>query len=245
VRQPVTVYLIGDSTVNNGTKGQKGWGSALADFFDPAKVRVVNRARGGRSSRTFLTEGLWATTRDELKPGDVVLMQFGHNDGGEKFKGDRPRGSIRGNGEETESGVVEMTGKQETVHSYGWYLRTYIAETKAKGAIPVVCSPVPRNIWRVGRVGRAENDYGRWSREAAWQGKAYFLPLNDLIADKYDTMGETAVAPLFFGDHTHTSPDGATFNARCVIEGIQKLRGLPILAAVREEARRATPKQQT
>src|SRR5262249_33797082 len=70
------LYIIGDSTVKNGTKGQMGWGDPFAGHFDPAKVTVVNRARGGRSSRTFLTEGLWDAIVADLKPGDFVLIQF-------------------------------------------------------------------------------------------------------------------------------------------------------------------------
>lgn len=223
LREPSTLYLIGDSTVNNGTKGQQGWGTALPALMDPQKMRVVNRARGGRSSRTYLMEGLWDAVLAEVKPGDVVLMQFGHNDGGEKFKGNRPRGSIRGNGEETETGVVEMTGKEETVHSYGWYLRRYIADTRAKNAIPVVCSPVPRNIWREGKVARATGDYGKWAKEAAAQANALFLDLNTLVADRYDALGPETVATYFYGDHTHTSPEGAAFTARIVAEALPKL----------------------
>src|ERR1043165_10185621 len=77
-----TLYLIGDSTVNTPTKDQQGWGAPLPPFFDQSKITVVNRARGGRSSRTYLTEGLWNEVRDSLKPGDFVLMQFGQKDGG-------------------------------------------------------------------------------------------------------------------------------------------------------------------
>src|SRR5262249_44023918 len=77
-----TLYIIGDSTVNNSTKDQMGWGTVIPDFFDTSKIRIENRARGGRSSRTYLTEGLWDQILAEIKPGDFVLMQFGHNDGG-------------------------------------------------------------------------------------------------------------------------------------------------------------------
>jgi len=223
-----TVYLIGDSTVKNNTKGQQGWGSVLAPHVDSRKAQVVNRALGGRSSRTFLTEGLWEKVRAELKPGDFVLMQFGHNDNGDKFKGTRPRASIKGNGEETETGVVEATGKEETVHSYGWYLRQFIADTQAKGATPIVCSLVPRNIWKDGKVGRATSDYTAWAKAAATQGKAHFIDLNAIIADRYDALGEEKVTPLFFGDHTHTSPDGAQVNAACVVEGIRSLTTCPL-----------------
>lgn len=222
--EPSTLWLIGDSTVKNNTKGQQGWGTALPPLVDSPKLKVVNKALGGRSSRSFLTEGLWDAVAKELKTGDIVVMQFGHNDGGDKFKGTRPRASIKGNGEETETGTVEATGKEETVHSYGWYLRKYTTDAKAKGATVVICSPIPRNIWKDGKVGRASGDYGKWAKEAAAQEKVHFLDLNTLIADRYDQLGEEKVVPLFFGDHTHTSPEGAALNAQVVAEGLKKLK---------------------
>jgi len=101
-----TLWLIGDSTVKNGTKDLRGWGEEIGVFFDPAKITVQNRALGGRSSRTFLTEGLWDKVEAEIKPGDFVLMQFGHNDAGDIHKGIGPgrpsRASLKGNGDETE-----------------------------------------------------------------------------------------------------------------------------------------------
>ena len=69
-----TLFLIGDSTVKVGTSGQVGWGERIADFFDPAKIAVVNAARGGRSSRTFLTEGLWDRALTDVRPGDFVTL---------------------------------------------------------------------------------------------------------------------------------------------------------------------------
>jgi lysophospholipase L1-like esterase len=81
-----TLFLIGDSTVRNGrgdgANGQWGWGEPLVDRFDTARINVVNRAVGGLSSRTYLTQGHWQRVMAMLKPGDVVMMQFGHNDGG-------------------------------------------------------------------------------------------------------------------------------------------------------------------
>ena len=81
-----TLFLIGDSTVRNGrgdgANGQWGWGEPLVDYFDPAKINVVNRAVGGLSSRTYLTMGHWDRVLAMLKPGDFVMMQFGHNDDG-------------------------------------------------------------------------------------------------------------------------------------------------------------------
>src|SRR5436309_13705413 len=77
-----TLYLIGDSTVKNGTRGLMGWGEVIAKHFDANRIVVANHAIGGRSSRTFFTEGRWEKVRRELKPRDFVIMQIGHNDGG-------------------------------------------------------------------------------------------------------------------------------------------------------------------
>ncbi|MFO1512709.1 MAG: lysophospholipase, partial [Verrucomicrobiota bacterium] len=101
-----TLFLSGDSTVRNGSgKGADsmwGWGSLIGNYFDPEKIRVENRAIGGRSSRTFLTEGRWDEVMKQLQPGDFVMMQFGHNDGG-GLTGNRGRGSLKGNGDETQT----------------------------------------------------------------------------------------------------------------------------------------------
>jgi lysophospholipase L1-like esterase len=223
-----TLYFIGDSTVRNGTQGQKGWGEVMAPYFDPGKIRVVNRALGGRSSRTFFAEGLWAKVLADLKAGDFVLMQFGHNDGGEIAKGDRPRASLKGNGDEMQEVIVEMTGKQEVVHSYGWYLRRYIADTKARGATPIVLSPVPRKIWRDGKIARASKDYGKWASEAAQAGGAAFVDLNEIVARRYETLGAEKVAPLFADERTHTNVEGAELNAEGVVAGVKGLKGSPL-----------------
>jgi lysophospholipase L1-like esterase len=224
-----TLYLIGDSTVNTPTKGQQGWGSPLPDFFDLSNISVVNRARGGRSSRTFYTEGLWDQVRDSLKPGDFVLMQLGHNDGGPLGDG-RARASLKGNGDETQDVDNKATGKKEIVHTYGWYLRKYITDAKAKGATPIVLSPIPRNIWNDGKVARASNDYGKWAAEAARSEGALFINLNEIIAKHYEEIGQPKVAETYFTptDHTHTTPEGAKFNAACVVEGIRSLKDCPL-----------------
>ena len=232
VRLP-TLWLIGDSTVKNGTKGMEGWGKSVAGMFEAAKIRVENRALGGRSSRTFLREGLWEKIRNELNPGDFVIMQFGHNDGGPMDEG-RARASIKGNGDESKEITLKESGVKETVHSYGWYLRTYITEAKAAGAVPIVCSPVPRNIWRDGIVARAAGDHGKWASEAAQQEGVLFMDLNELIGRRYEADGEAKVNAEYFtaADHTHTTPAGAAVNAVCVVEGIRALRDCPLAATL-------------
>jgi alpha-galactosidase len=220
-----TLFLIGDSTVRNGSgKGADsmwGWGSLLGAHFDPAKIQAVNRAIGGRSSRTFLTEGRWDEVMKELQPGDFVMMQFGHNDGG-GLTSNKGRGSLKGNGEETQT-ITNAAGKVETVHSYGWYLRQYIAGAKEKGATPIVVSQIPRNIWKDGKVGRESSGYGKFASEAAVQGGAAFLDLNELVATRYEQIGEPTVREMFFKptDHTHTTLAGAKLNAATVADGVR------------------------
>lgn len=229
-----TLFLIGDSTVKNGSgkgdSGLWGWGTVIGKYFDTNKIAVQNRAIGGRSSRTFWTEGRWEEVRTNLKAGDFVIMQFGHNDGGELAKGNRPRASLKGNSDESREVTVETTGKKETVHSFGWYLRTEISEAKAKGATPIVCSLIPRNIWRDGKVARASNDYGKWAAEAAKDGGALFIDLNEIVAKRYEELGQPFVATNLFtaADHTHTTRAGAETNAAAVVSGIKGLDKCPL-----------------
>jgi sialate O-acetylesterase len=221
-----TLFIIGDSTVRNGTAGQMGWGDPLVDEFDPAKV--INRAIGGRSSRTYLTEGRWDAVMAHLKPGDFVLMQFGHNDGG-KLNDERCRASIKGIGEETED-IVRVTDQQpETVYSYGWYLRKFVADAKSKGATPIVVSLIPRNIWKDGKIGRSEDTYGGWAKQVAANEQVPFIDFNNLLCDRYESIGQEKTAALFAGtDHTHTAATGAEFNAKAMATAIRELKDITL-----------------
>ncbi|MDR1498173.1 MAG: hypothetical protein LBS59_07185 [Puniceicoccales bacterium] len=89
-----TIFVVGDSTAAQGAPGAIGWGRPLPTFFDMSRVNVINRARGGRSSRTFITGGLWDSVLAEMKAGDTVLIQFGHNDAGPVNDNHRARGSL-------------------------------------------------------------------------------------------------------------------------------------------------------
>ena len=161
-----SLFLIGDSTVRNGhgrgDGGQWGWGDFLAPFFDTNRINVVNRALGGTSSRTFYRDQ-WPRVAAMLKPGDFVIMQFGHNDSSALNDTNRARGTIKGVGDETRTMTNLLTQQVETVHSFGWYERTLIAEARAKGATPMVCSLIPRNNWNGGRAARNRNDYAGWA----------------------------------------------------------------------------------
>jgi len=231
-----SIVLIGDSTVRNGRDdgqgkgpaGQWGWGNPLAAYFDPAKVNVVNRAVGGLSSRTYLSSGHWERTLALVKPGDVVIMQFGHNDSGAVNDSTRARASLPGTGDETQEIDNLLTHRHEVVHTYGWYLRKFIADARAKGATPIVCSPIPRKAWdEQGKVRRNARDYAGWAAQVAREQQAGFIDLNELVAQRYDQMGHDAVMGLFPlttpDEHTHTNWAGAELNAQVVVAGLKAL----------------------
>jgi lysophospholipase L1-like esterase len=231
-----SIVLIGDSTVRNGRDdgqgkgpaGQWGWGNPIAAFFDPARVNVVNRAVGGLSSRTYLTSGHWERTLAFVKPGDIVIMQFGHNDAAPLNDDKRARGTIRGTGEQVEEVDNLLTGKHEVVHSYGWYLRKFIADIRARGATPIVCSLIPRKAWdEQGKVRRNKADYAGWAEEVARTERVGFIDLNEMVARRYDELGHDAVMQLFPlttpDEHVHTNWAGAQLNAQVVVAGLKAL----------------------
>ncbi|MDL2304726.1 rhamnogalacturonan acetylesterase [Bacteroides sp. OttesenSCG-928-D19] len=219
------LFTIGDSTVRNedkDTASQWGWGSVIAELFDPEKISVENCAMAGRSARTYLNEGRWDKVYNALQPGDFVLIQFGHNDGGEINTG-KARGELHGAGSESKVFLMEATGKYEVVYTYGWYLRKFIMDTLEKGATPIILSHTPRNKWKDGRIERNTESFGRWARQAAEQKNVCFIDLNKISADKLENVGKESAAIYFKRDHTHTSIEGARMNAESIIEGLQEI----------------------
>jgi lysophospholipase L1-like esterase len=221
-------YLIGDSTVSNGAN--LGWdsGPAIGSLFDPAKVTVQNAARGGRSARSFYSEGLWDAVKNKLKPGDFVAMQFGTNDGGDPKTSTNGRPDLPGTGEETTTGRASTGGKEETVHTFGWYMKQYVLDTKAKGATPIMLTMVPHNAWADGKVRRDTNTYVKWAKEVAEANGAYYIDLNGVAAKRYEKEGQENMAKFFNADRTHSLPAGAMANAEAVVSGVRALPGLKL-----------------
>jgi lysophospholipase L1-like esterase len=240
-----TLFLVGDSTVRNGhgdgANGQWGWGEPLVDYFDTSKINVVNRAIGGRSSRTYITEGHWDDTLALMKRGDIVLFQFGHNDSGALDDTARARGTLRGIGEEVQEIENPILHRHETVHTYGWYMRKYVSDTLAKGAVPIICSPIPRKLWKDGRVIRNAADYGGWAHQIADEEHIAFINLNEIIARRYDALGEEKVESLFADPHTHTSRAGAELNAEAVVAGLKALKKDPVGEDLSKKGREVPP----
>ncbi len=266
-----SLILIGDSTVRNGhgqgSDGLWGWGAPIADLFDPAKINVVNHAIGGLSSHSYISGGHWDLALQIIKPGDIVLIQWGHNDGGITLPGAPPvpdqglppgtppptpppgatprgpnvGGSLPGIGEETYDVTNPRSGKVETVHTYGWYLRKYVADVKAKGATPILCSLVPRKIWVGDKIHRSTDTYRGWAQQVAEQQHVGFVDLNEIIARRYDALGPAAVDPLFGDPHTHTTMAGAVLNAESVVAGLRALPGDPVAKYLSDKGRAVAP----
>jgi len=227
-----TLFIVGDSTARNGA--DLGWGDHFAHYFDTAKINIANRAVAGRSSRTYYNEGRWDAVVAEMKAGDFVLIQMGHNDGGSGpdaiLKDPKARGSIKGLGDETAELTLAkpyttgpLAGQAtEIIHTYGWYIRKYIADTRAKGATPILLTVTVRNIWKDGQI---ERDMGFRNFEMQLSEQQH-VPLADMAtleADYLQNLGPEKTAALFPIDHTHTSPAGAELNAQWVVQSLKKI----------------------
>ena len=238
-----TVFVVGDSTLKSNAP-MRGWGQEIGRFFDPKKINVINRAIGGRSSRTFQNEGRWDSVLAEVKPGDFILVQFGHNDVG-RFDDPAAKGrpSLHGEGEETAE-VARADGSKEAVHTFGYYMRKYANDGKAKGAKVILCSMVPHKSWSGDKVNRGEREtFVQWTANAAKAGGAAFVNLNEIVAGEYETLGPAAVESLFADKGTHTSPAGAELNARCVVGGLRALSGAPLDRYLSQKGKEAQPVQ--
>ncbi|HXD77771.1 MAG TPA: pectinesterase family protein [Puia sp.] len=153
----IRIWLIGDSTMaNKEAKAypETGWGMPFAGFFD-SNVSVDNRARNGRSTKSFLAEGLWQPVLDSMQPGDYVLIQFGHNDEGK-----------------------EKTGRYTTPGEFKANLLRYVTDARRKGAIPVLITPVARRSFdSAGEPRESHPGYADAVREVAAVNQ---VPLIDL-----------------------------------------------------------------
>ncbi len=220
------LFIVGDSTVHNPQKTERGWGDVIGKYFDTNRIRVENHALGGRSSRTFITQGWWDKVLAAAKPGDFVIIQMGHNDGGPLDDTNRARGSIRGIGDDTKDIFNPITQQPETVHTYGWYMRKYVADARAHGMTPIICSPVPHVPRAEVKAGDIENwDYVRFAGQIATNENVLYINLNQITISNYVGLTPEAIKAKYFtsADNTHSSPAGAELNAQSVITGLRAL----------------------
>lgn len=216
----IRIWLIGDSTVCTQPKERSpvtGWGTPFEDFWD-STVTVNNRARGGRSTRTFISEGRWQNVADSLTEGDYVLMQFGHND---------------------EAKEPQYKDRYTPVPDYKNNLIKFITETRNKKAIPVLVTPVTRLVFDSnGNIKETHKEYSA----AVWEvGRAYNVPVIDLdersrelvqklgpetskiLYMQLDTL-EHPHYPTGRKDNTHFNEYGARRMAQLVLAEIRKLQ---------------------
>jgi len=241
-RKPV-VFFTGDSTVKNADRdddGMWGWASQAGTVFDESKITLVNAARAGRSTRSFIREGLWDKVYNSLQPGDFVTIQFGHNDIC-PITDQKARGVIPGT-EDTLHVYHLDNDTYEVVYSFGWYLRKMIDDVREKGATPILVSLTPRNEWPGGKIERRDGSYGKWYREVVEQTGVTFIDMHNISADFLDkkfavsalpadkekakaavtAIKEKAGAKYFKKDHTHTSKLGAQMNAQSFAKGLRQ-----------------------
>ncbi len=203
--KPIKVFTIGDSTMANKTSAtERGWGMLFPQFVDASLVTVVNKAVDGRSTLSFINEGRWQDVVNQLAEGDYVLIQFGHND------------------EKTNASL--HTDPQST---YKANLRKFINETKAKGANPVLLTPIVRRMFGAdGNVNDEHTEYAEAVRELATECDVPLIDMNN-YSRCYENIagivGSRALHEYFPGneiDNTHLCQFGAYITARCIAEQI-------------------------
>lgn len=236
------VFLCGDSTGKNADKdpdGMWGWGSQGYTVFDSTKCVFQNQAKAGRSTRTYLEEERWEEVYNSLEPGDVVFIQYGHNDIGGIDK-DKERGVIACANDTSHVYHMKSSGKNKVIYSFGWYIKKMVRDCQEKGATPIVLSFTPRNEWHEGKgevkgtfypvkekkgklyIERRNDKYiPEWDKEIADECGVEFIDVHNITADALDKLGKIKAAEYFNHDHTHTSLKGARLNAQSVAKGLK------------------------
>jgi lysophospholipase L1-like esterase len=245
-RQPgkPMVFLCGDSTGKNEDDrpdGMWGWGSQAYTVFDSTKCVFQNQAMAGRSTRTYIDEGRWEEVYNSLQKGDVVLIQFGHNDIG-GIKDGKKRGVLATAKDSSAVYCMQNSGVYKVIYSYGWYLKKMIRDAQEKGAVPVLLSLTPRNEWHEGNghsrgfiypvkekagklyIERRNEQFGSWCRSVSRETGCEFVDIHNITADALDKLGPTKSAAYFKNDHTHTSLKGAQLNAKSLAKGLRDIQ---------------------
>jgi lysophospholipase L1-like esterase len=200
-----TVFIAGDSTVTDQPREPgASWGQMLTRFLKP-DVAVANHAESGETLKSFITELRFDKILSQMKKGDYLLIQFGHNDEKQSW----PQTYVEAN------------------TTYKSYLRVFVDEAKRRGAIPVLCSPVQRrNFDANGKIRNSHGDYPAAVRDVAKEENVAFIDLAAMSAKFYEALGPTK-APLAFSgtgatrDATHHDNYGAYEIAKCVAQGLK------------------------
>lgn len=219
-KKKIKIWMIGDSTMclyESNRAPLTGWGMPFANFFD-STVTIENKARGGRSTRTFISENRWQPVADSLSEGDYVLIQFGHND---------------------EAKEEKYKDRYTPVPDYKTNLIKFITESREKKSIPVLITPVTR--MRFDAAGKIQETHVEYSA-AVWEvGKAYDVPVIDLDTKSRNLLQKFGpeYSKMFFmqldslehpnypdgqKDNTHFNEFGARRMAELVLAEIRNLK---------------------
>jgi lysophospholipase L1-like esterase len=213
----ITIFMAGDSTMSiKETKAypETGWGMPFVYFWDTS-VTVVNKAKNGRSTKTFISEGLWQSIISQAKEGDYVLIQFGHND------------------------EVKEKLSYTAPDSFKINLKRFINETRDKKATPILFTPVSRRRFDSYGTAVETHDYSKYVREVAKEEKVFFIDLDAKSIAFYQPLGVENSKLLFLqlkpGEHpnypngkednTHFNELGARLIAQLVLK---ELKDLPV-----------------
>jgi pectinesterase len=213
---PITVWLAGDSTMAQkqpDKRPETGWGEALQPCFDSSEVRIANRAMNGRSTRSFVAEGRWKAIVDSLQPGDYVFIQFGHND--EKVG----------------------TNNYSSPEDYSLNLVRFVEEVRAKGAQPVLFTPVVRRKFDGAQLVPTHGAYPDAARAASRVRDVPLVDMERSSAALVQKLGPHSSRTLWLHldaganpnypngvhDDTHFNPAGARTMAGLAIDAVRSL----------------------
>lgn len=212
----MTIYVCGDSTAAAYTQERApitGWGQLLEGFLPGC--RVVDAARGGRSTKSFLSEGRLQAVEKEIQPGDLLLIQFTHND------------------------TSDLVWRHTDPHtSFVGNLSIFVDTARVLGAIPVLMTPIPRRYWRDGRLLESHDEYPDAIRRLAMmknvplidiyqKGTAYIRAIGEKESAKMYMNVEPGLYPAYPDgqkDDTHTCYAGAEVYARMTAEALAELK---------------------
>ena len=219
-----TVFLCGNSTVvDQDSEPWASWGQMITRWFGP-QVAIANFAESGETASTFIGANRLAKALSMMKAGDYLIAEFGHND-------QKQRGPGMG-----------------AYYNFATALKTFIDETRARGATPIFVTPTQRRSFRDGRIQETHADYPAAMAWVAEREQVPLIDLHEMTRTFYETLGEEPSKRAFvhypagsypgqttdFKDNTHFNPYGAYELAKCVIEGMRQL-GLPLLSALRPD----------
>ena len=204
-----TIYLIGDSTMSDKSEDampEKGWGQLLPEFFN-GEIQIVNCAKNGRSSRSFIYESRWDSVYTDLKKGDFVVIQFGHNDD-----------------------VITKTRTYSTHTEYKYNLTKYVRETREKGATPILCTSIQRRIFdSTGVLTNTHGEYPDIVREIAKEMGVLLIDMQEKSDSVINSLGDEKSKKLFMHVLPGTYPkypDGKVDNTHFVELGARTMAGL-------------------